>query len=834
MLGWSGIQLATINENSSPIWTASGLAIGAMILFGPWVAPAIFLGSFLTNMTVNTPNVALFTIATGNMLEAIVGSQLILWIAKKNFLKSYSEFFSVSLGAVFGSMVSASIGIASLFYLGIVHANEITYAWYTWWSGDAIGILLVLPLFMELYSKKLDPYNISFKKFIIGAAVCFLMLLTTYLVFVKGFNQAFSWALCPFFILIGLTLGRLVSRTILIIVAFSIVVLTTMGFGPFEYGNLNQNLIYSQSLLFSYAFSILFVRPFKTNFTVGPKFILGNLIGWITLFIITFMISNAERQQLKSDLNRMVETALDSIIRTSNQYDLLLTSSKAIFLLNPEITAQEWKEYLKSMQIGSRYDAINGLSLIRLVQKKDLEKFKEEMKRKGQPNFEVKTINSQYAEQFDDYLLIAYLEPEEHNEAAIGLDVGSDKNRRETAWKAKRLNETISTDPIYLVQDRLHRIGFTLVQPIITKKGEFKGWVGAPVISTVFFSKALKPFAQVLRTKIKVKDQVIHVEDPDNTEDPFKQSEYTIQKTVTLYGQPHVFEFYPRAPFFIRNTGTAVALALLMNLFMLFIVSFLLEQVTFGQKAEALVNERTKELEVSKMQLIHSSKMASLGEMASGMAHEINNPLTIILGKIQVITLMLEDLEINHPTIFDEIHKIKTTTDRIGKIVKGLRTFSRGSYNDPFEFVPLERVVMETLDLCAEKFRATGVELKIEDIPPVSIICRPSQISQVLLNLFNNAYDAIENTEEKWIKLSFELIKNNRILIMVTDSGHGIPSEVAERIMEPFFTTKDVRRGTGLGLSIAKGIIEAHGGNIWLDMEHPHTRFIIELKLKES
>ncbi|WP_408096532.1 CHASE domain-containing protein [Peredibacter sp. HCB2-198] len=834
MLGWSGIQLATINANSSPIWTASGLAIGAMILFGRWVAPAIFLGAFLTNLMVGTSTIGLFTISTGNMLEAIVGSQLILWISKKNFLKNYSEFFSISIGAVFGSMVSATFGVVSLYYFGTIPSSEVSYTWYTWWSGDSIGILLVLPLFMELYSKKLDPYNISWKKFTLGVLICLFMLFITYLVFVKGFNQAFSWALCPFFILIGLTLGRLVSRTILIVIAFAIVVLTTVGFGPFEYGSLNQNLIYSQSLLFSYAFSILFVRPFKTNFTVGPKFILGNLIGWFSLFIITYMVSNAERRQLKTDFNRMVETALDSVISTTNQYDLLLSSSKAIFLLKPEITATEWKEYIHSMQIGSRYDAINGLSVIRQVPKKDLEKFKEEMARKGRPNFQVKTINSEYAEQFDDYLLIAYLEPEESNHGAIGLDVGSDKNRRETAWKAKRLNETISTDPIYLVQDKLHRIGFTIVQPIQDKSGNFMGWVGAPIISTVFFSKALKPFSQVLRTKIKVKGQLIHIEDPDSAEHPFKQSEYTIKKTVNIYGLPHVFEFYPRAPFFIRNTGTAVALALLMNLFMLFIVSFLLEQITFGQKAEALVNERTKELEVSKMQLIHSSKMASLGEMASGMAHEINNPLTIILGKIQVITLMLEELEIHHPSIFEEINKIKTTTDRIGKIVKGLRTFSRGSYNDPFEFVPLERVVTETLDLCAEKFRATGIELKIEDIPPVSIICRPSQISQVLLNLFNNAYDAIEGLEEKWIQLSFEVIKDNRILIIVTDSGHGIPSEVAEKIMEPFFTTKDVRRGTGLGLSIAKGIIEAHGGNIWLDMENTRTRFIIELKTRES
>lgn len=800
-----------------------------MILFGRWVAPAIFIGALLTNMMVKTPTVGLLGIATGNTLEALAGSYLILWISKKNFLKNYTEFFSVSVGAVLSSIVSATIGVGSLYYLKNVSLNEFSYIWYTWWSGDSIGILLILPLFMELYSRKKDPYDVSLKDISFGLIICVCMLVTTYMVFVKGFNPAFSWALCPAFILSGLALGRLISRAILIVVAFAIVILTTIGYGPFEYGNLNQNLIYCQSLLFSYAFSILFVRPFKTNFTVGSKFILGNLIGWLSLFFIIYLISHTERQQIKGDLNHVVETALDAVTKTTDQYEILLNSSEAVFILNPELTANQWSDYIKSLQIQTRYDAINGLGILRLVEKKDLNKFLDEMKRKGHPNFSIKTFNQSYSDKFHDHIFITYLEPKINNEGAVGLDVGSDKNRRETAWKARRLNETIATDPIQLVQDKHQRQGFAIMKAMTDHNGEFKGWIFAPVISTVFFSKALTPFSQTLRTRIYVKDQLIHSED-QYPEIPYKQNEYRIRKTLSIFGQPHTFEFYPKESFFIRNTGTAVALALLMNLFMLFIVSFLLEQMTFGQKAEALVNERTKELEVSKVQLIHSSKMATLGEMASGMAHEINNPLTIIQGKIQVITLMLEELQINHPSIFEEIYKIKATTDRIGKIVKGLRTFSRGSYSDPFEIVPLEKIVNETLDLCAEKFRATGVELIFESIPAVSIICRPGQISQVLLNMFNNANDAIEGLPEKWIQLSYEVIKEDRILIMITDSGKGIPPEIAEKIMEPFFTTKDVRRGTGLGLSIAKGIIEGHGGNIWLDMEHPHTRFIIELK----
>jgi C4-dicarboxylate-specific signal transduction histidine kinase len=101
----------------------------------------------------------------------------------------------------------------------------------------------------------------------------------------------------------------------------------------------------------------------------------------------------------------------------------------------------------------------------------------------------------------------------------------------------------------------------------------------------------------------------------------------------------------------------------------------------------------------------------------------------------------------------------------------------------------------------------------------------------VLINLFNNSADAIRDLKNKWIELNFD-VKGNIFTITFTDSGHGIPKDLADKIMHPFFTTKAPNKGTGLGLSIAKNLIETHGGNFWLDAAHPHTRFIFELMIQ--
>jgi C4-dicarboxylate-specific signal transduction histidine kinase len=137
--------------------------------------------------------------------------------------------------------------------------------------------------------------------------------------------------------------------------------------------------------------------------------------------------------------------------------------------------------------------------------------------------------------------------------------------------------------------------------------------------------------------------------------------------------------------------------------------------------------------------------------------------------------------------------------------------------------------------MCFERFKHG--EITLEKSPQIrsKILCRESQISQVFLNLLNNAFDAVEGIDvnEKWVRLQVEEdnITNGKIVIRIIDCGNGIHDEVAKQIMEPFFTTKEMGKGTGLGLSISVGIIEDHNGKLYLDHKHPNTCFVIELPI---
>lgn len=243
--------------------------------------------------------------------------------------------------------------------------------------------------------------------------------------------------------------------------------------------------------------------------------------------------------------------------------------------------------------------------------------------------------------------------------------------------------------------------------------------------------------------------------------------------------------------------------------------------------------ERENIVKVNSMQMLHSAKMSTLGEMAGGISHEINNPLAIIQGKLFHVKKMLENFEENKAKIYEGIERIEQTTERISKIVRGLLHFSRDDEFIQKEKIEVHNVIMETLAFCEERFKQKNIELKLELDDKIYSYCQPIHLSQALLNLLNNSYDAIQNTSNAWIKISLHSDKSFYFLT-VTDSGNGIPDDVVEKMMNPFFTTKEVGRGTGLGLSISKGLIESHNGELLYDSECPHTRFIIKMPLMNS
>jgi signal transduction histidine kinase len=228
---------------------------------------------------------------------------------------------------------------------------------------------------------------------------------------------------------------------------------------------------------------------------------------------------------------------------------------------------------------------------------------------------------------------------------------------------------------------------------------------------------------------------------------------------------------------------------------------------------------------------IYASKLASLGEMAAGVAHEVNNPLTIIQGASSIIGKLVEKDPVDRETLKVLSSKLVDTTNRISKTVRSLKALSRNGESDPMEAVYISKVLEVCLDLSQQHMINNKIELRYPpSIPDLKVNGREVQLSQVLINLLNNAVDAVKKQETKWIEVRVDKIES-WAQVLVIDSGPGIPNEIREKIMEPFFTTKDVNEGTGLGLSISKAIMTEHKGEISFLSDMPHTTFRLRIPL---
>ncbi len=241
------------------------------------------------------------------------------------------------------------------------------------------------------------------------------------------------------------------------------------------------------------------------------------------------------------------------------------------------------------------------------------------------------------------------------------------------------------------------------------------------------------------------------------------------------------------------------------------------------------ITER-KELE---KQLTEADKMATLGQMASEIGHEINNPLSLIRLHSEVLQTRLDELPVELRKSFEAaFNGIVTGYDRIGKIVKALRTFARSGAGDPMARVQVADLLTDFQELARPKLKASRLKLDISfpQDPELAVHCRTSEILQILLNLVNNAVDATALLSERWIRIELQCPPGH-VEIRVIDSGTGIPASVAQKIFDPFFTTKPVGKGTGLGLSISRRIAEAHGGTLFVDEQCPHTCFVLRLAI---
>ncbi|MFM2153562.1 MAG: hypothetical protein RL199_1997 [Pseudomonadota bacterium] len=238
-------------------------------------------------------------------------------------------------------------------------------------------------------------------------------------------------------------------------------------------------------------------------------------------------------------------------------------------------------------------------------------------------------------------------------------------------------------------------------------------------------------------------------------------------------------------------------------------------------------------LEAQRLLLEQSARLSALGELATGIAHEVNTPLSAISLRAELLRKMADQGALDLERLRNEARAITATVDRIARSIGGLRRFARAGGDEPMEAVRVATLITDVLELSRARVNSQGVELVVNVPGSLEVVGRPVQIGQVLVNLLNNAFDAVAQSLVRRVELSAEG-DNDHVRIAVTDSGAPIPPDVRGRLMEPFFTTKPVGKGTGLGLSLSKSIAEAHGGTLALDTTSPATRFVLTLPVRRA
>lgn len=263
-------------------------------------------------------------------------------------------------------------------------------------------------------------------------------------------------------------------------------------------------------------------------------------------------------------------------------------------------------------------------------------------------------------------------------------------------------------------------------------------------------------------------------------------------------------------------------------------ISVMSMNITERVKAEKELKETYRKLKETQNQLIQNEKMAALGRLGSGIAHQIRNPLEIIIMGVEFLGSTMHNKEMNHEK---SIEKIKQAVNRTNQIITDFLRFSRKS-ELKFESVDVCRLLDETIRLIEHRIHANTLKIK-RDYPEESIHVKADRnlLEQVFMNLLNNGIDAMSIGGEIKVRVNNNVIhvedsiEETMTVVEIEDTGKGIPEDVLSKIFEPFFTTKESEKGTGLGLSLAHLIIDRHHGKINVHSEvNKGTKFTLKLQ----
>lgn len=374
--------------------------------------------------------------------------------------------------------------------------------------------------------------------------------------------------------------------------------------------------------------------------------------------------------------------------------------------------------------------------------------------------------------------------------------------RQKSNGKPWILRATISFVAFNSLVENL-RVGKTGFAFILNNKGEFQSKPGFEVVHGKSYS-----FYESIKTGRKTKDGVFFSEMADDSgkENLYVASLIKNGDWILIYQQDKSDAFSD-----LTHAKQIALLIILTGGMVIIVTSFLLSKRMVARIAQA-----DGEKELMNQQVIETGKLASLGELAAGIAHEINNPVAIMVEEAGWVRDLMEDEQFSSKENKDEFERalaqIKTQGKRCREITRKLLSFARKT-DTCIEDVRINEVINDVISFCAQRAKFSNVVIKSklqENLPVISL--SNTEIQQVLLNLMNNSLDSLEKRGGNITLTSW--LEGDEVVISVADNGPGIPRANLARIFDPFFTTKPVGKGTGLGLSICYGIVKKMGGEI--------------------
>jgi len=326
-----------------------------------------------------------------------------------------------------------------------------------------------------------------------------------------------------------------------------------------------------------------------------------------------------------------------------------------------------------------------------------------------------------------------------------------------------------------------------------------------------YAEQALKPLSSTLRREIDSDSQWRRVDGPDGPRDYLWQRQPLDDEgwTLHLLHEPKTLVDSVRS-YRLAAAGVWMTLAFLL---------LYLAQRRKNQRLQAGIRERlerevalrTAELREAQEGLVHAAKMAALGQMSAAMAHEINQPLTAMQMQLGSLRLLLDSGR--QDDVREGLQRIDGLLQRIAGLTGHLKTFARKSPAGLSERLRLSDVLEQALQLLAPRLRSEQVQLHSEIDTDARVLGDAIRLEQVLLNLLNNALDAMASSESRQLQIRIER-QAEQCLLSIADSGGGIAADVLGHVFEPFFTTKPVGAGLGLGLAVSYGIVRELGGNL--------------------